>query len=98
MIMKESTSVETEDITLRGIDACATGRRVYHLLSERGYNVREAARILGCSEPQAVYNWKYGTRMPSIDNLDRLSCLLDISINELLVHYSDDARTCPYKT
>ena len=42
---------------------------------------------------QAVYNWKYGSRMPSIDNLDRLSRLLNISINDLLVHNGDEEVT-----
>ena len=72
------------------IDAERTGKCVYRLLKEEGYSARAVAGILGFEEPQAVYNWKYGKRMPNIDNLDRISRLLNISVNDLLVHVDDE--------
>ena len=91
--MAELNVVRTAEVIFPNIDAGATGKHVYYLLHSRGYKAKDVARILGFSDPQAVYNWKYGSRMPSIDNLDRLSRLLNISINDLLVHDGDEEVT-----
>ena len=72
------------------IDTEATGKHVYELLAAHGYSAKKTATLLGSIEVQTVYNWKYGRRMPSIDNLDMISRLLHVSINDLLVHDSDD--------
>lgn len=79
----------TRELRFPLIDAERTGKHVFRLLESHGYNPKETAEILGFQNTQTVYNWKYGTRMPSIDNLDRLSRLLNISINDLLVHDGD---------
>ena len=90
--MAELNVIRTAEFIFPNIDAGATGRHVYYLLHSRGYKAKDVARILGC-DSQAVYNWSYGSRMPSIDNLDRLSRLLNISINDLLVHDGDEEVT-----
>lgn len=76
-------------IAFPAIDTELTGRHIYRLLENEGYSAKQASYLLGFEEPQTVYNWKYGKRMPSIDNLDKISRLLNISINDLLVHTDD---------
>ena len=72
------------------IDAEATGKHVYRLLKEHGYTPMDIAHMVGATSPQVAYNWKDGKRMPKIDNLDIISSILGISINDLLVHFGDE--------
>lgn len=85
----EFESGSTQMMIFPAIDTELTGRHVYRLLEDEGYTAKKVSGLLGFEEPQAVYNWKYGRRMPSIDNLDKISRLLNISINDLLVHTDD---------
>ena len=68
------------------IDQKATGRNIRRLREERGLTVRQVQAYFGFEMPQAVYKWEQGRTLPTIDNLYALSKLLDVPMEEILVH------------
>ena len=67
------------------IDLRATGENIIRLRKENGFTVRELQHYFGFEEPQAIYKWQQGKCFPSVDNLFALSCLLGVSMNDILV-------------
>ncbi len=67
------------------IDLNATGRNITRLRTARGLTVRDIQNYFGFSEPQAVYKWQSGKCLPTVDNLYALSCLLGVSMDEILI-------------
>lgn len=59
------------------------GKRVYALRKKKGLSQVELAEKLNCSR-QAVSRWETGAVIPTIENLDALRIILDVSWNELL--------------
>lgn len=74
------------------IDMAATGRKIKSLMDARHMKATEVSSFMGFQEPRAVYKWLSGTTLPSVDNLMRLSKLLDTPMDEILqVHeYQDE--------
>ncbi len=70
------------------IDLQATGENIIRLRKACGLSVRELQHYFGFEEPQAIYKWQQGKCLPSVDNLLALSCLLGVSMNEILVQTS----------
>ena len=70
------------------IDLHATGENIVRLRKASGLSVRELQHYFGFEEPQAIYKWQQGKCLPSVDNLFALSCLLGVSMNEILVQTS----------
>ena len=62
-----------------------TGERIRRLLLEQGYTIREIQGAFGFENPQAIYKWKNGTAMPTIDNLVILAVTLGCKIDDLLI-------------
>ncbi len=75
------------------IDLEATGRNIARLRTARGLTVRDIQVFFGFSEPQAVYKWQSGKCLPTVDNLYALSCLLGVSMDEILVPSRGGSRT-----
>ncbi len=71
------------------IETQATGKRIRQLIDERGLKVSDIKSAMGFTNPQAVYKWLKGETLPSIDNFVRLSILLGVSIEEILVLQND---------
>ena len=69
-----------------------TGSRIKSLLRESGYTVRDIQNAMGFENPQAVYKWISGKRLPSLDNFLILSRLLNTSIEDILVIDGDIPR------
>ena len=67
------------------IDVIATGRNINDLRVRAGLTVRDLQRILGFSNPQAIYKWQNGLSIPSIDNLVILAAVLNASIDDIIV-------------
>lgn len=85
------------------IDLHATGENIVRLRKACGLSVRELQHYFGFEEPQAIYKWQQGKCLPSVDNLFALSCLLGVSMNEILVQTSSFSMTnngqsddCPF--
>ena len=62
-----------------------TGLEIKRLCEERGIGVKDLQQILEFESSQAIYKWFEGRNIPSIDNLVKLSDVLGVSINELIV-------------
>lgn len=67
------------------LDVILTGQRIHSVMIERGYTVRQIQEMLNLSCPQPVYRWIHGYTLPSTDNLYRLSKVLGVSMENLLV-------------
>nr|MBQ4455194.1 helix-turn-helix transcriptional regulator [Clostridia bacterium] len=70
------------------IDLVATGNNIKRLRLERGLTVRDLQSYFGFEEPQAIYKWQKGQSLPTVDNLYALGCLLDVSMDDILVPVS----------
>ena len=75
----------SENNKLGNIDMKATGRHIRSLIIKAGYSVGDIQKILGLSCPQPVYRWFQGRVLPSIDHLYKLSILLEVHMENLLV-------------
>ena len=67
------------------IDAVETGRNILRLRKAHGYSVRNLQDYFGFEAPQAIYKWQRGESLPTVDNLYALSCLLGVSMNDIII-------------
>lgn len=67
------------------IDKAATGKNIVRLRRERGLSVRDIQKYFGFNDPQAIYQWQTGRSLPSVRSLYALSCLFDVSVDDVLV-------------
>lgn len=67
------------------IDQEATGKRIVDLLQEGGYSRMDVMRCLGISTKQALWKWQTGRSIPSTDNLVRLSAMMGMPIEKMIV-------------
>ena len=84
MNTKEVTNKQMELESIY-INNAATGHRIRSLCKESGITFSNLADILGFTSQQAVYNWVEGKSKPNVDNFVKLSYLLDVDMNELIV-------------
>jgi len=73
------------------LDIIQTGERIHHIMNEKGYSVRQVQGLLNLSCPHTIYRWLRGSRLPSVDNLYRLSRLFDMHMEDLLVEAGNKA-------
>lgn len=67
------------------IDLVLTGANITRLQKAAGLTVHDIQAALGFNSPAAVYKWKAGHSMPSLDNLVVLAALLGVKIDDILV-------------
>lgn len=67
------------------IDVNASGHNIKRLCKDRGYSATDLQASLGLGSCQACYKWFSGKNLPSIDNLLAISCLLGVTIEEILI-------------
>ena len=72
------------------LDPVMTGHILNHMVRKRGYAVSDIQEELKLSCPQPIYRWFNGRTMPSIDNLYRLSRVLDAHMEDLVVPMQDE--------
>ena len=68
------------------IDLEATGKNIMRLRQKKGLTVRDMQGYFRFEEPRAIYKWQSGQSLPTVDNLLALSILLDVSMEDILVH------------
>ena len=67
------------------IDTKLSAQILRTAIKNSGYSVAELQEMLYLACPQPIYRWMNVTTLPSIDNLYRLSVILGISMEDLLV-------------
>jgi len=72
------------------LDMKLTGYLLSVMIRKRGYTVGEIQKELGLSCPQPVYRWINGQTMPSIDNLYKLSTILGVHMDDLMIPRQDE--------
>ena len=63
----------------------ATGQNITRLRKQAGLSVANLQQIFGFTTPQAIYKWKRGTSLPTVDNLVVLAAVFNTNINNILV-------------
>ena len=67
------------------VDMEATGKKIETLIKAKGMTIKDLQEVLGFSTPQAIYNWIWGTSIPSIDSLVIISKVLSTKIDDIIV-------------
>lgn len=66
------------------LDTKLSGQKLRAAIKSSGYTVKELQNMLCLSCPQPIYRWISCRTLPSIDNLYRLSRILNTSMEDLL--------------
>lgn len=66
------------------INMAKTAVNIERLIDSSNLSIRELQKILGFSTANAIYKWKNGVTMPSIDNMVILSRLFGVSLDDII--------------
>lgn len=66
------------------IDMIKTGQNIIRLREENNMSVKDLQDIFGFTTPQAIYKWKQGATLPSIDNLVMLAKVFQVHIEDII--------------
>lgn len=67
------------------INLIKTGENITRLMKNNNIKVIDLQEIFGFEYPQAIYKWKRGECLPTIDNLIILSHIFKTPIDEILI-------------
>lgn len=67
------------------IDLLRTGNQLTRLMKEKGITVKAMQDSLGLANPQAIYKWRRGECLPTLDNLVAIALLLGTTIDKIIV-------------
>ena len=67
-----------------------TGSKIKRLCDERRISVKTIQKELYIGSFQSVYAWFSGKTLPSLDNMYRLSRLLGVSVDEMIVDQAEE--------
>lgn len=67
------------------IDLVKTGQNITRLMEQNNIKVSDLQEIFGFEYPQAIYKWKRGDCLPTIDNLLVLSVVFKTTIDKIIV-------------
>lgn len=71
------------------LDVKSSGQKLHAAIRKSGYSVRDIQKMLSLACPNSVYRWINGHTMPSIENLFRLSRILNTSMENLIAFKQD---------
>ena len=77
--------IKLNEIASLVISVEETGKNIRKLRKERKVTVSEIQEVMGFREPRTIYKWQKGETLPTLDNMVRLSAILDVTIEEILV-------------
>lgn len=75
---------------MQEIDIKKTGHKIKEMCKVRNISVKDIQEKLLVGSFQAVYAWFSGKSLPSLDNLYRLSRLLNVSMDSLIVGQQEE--------
>ena len=67
------------------ISMMKTGENITRLMKEANLSVKDVQEALGFQNPQAIYKWKRGESLPTIDNLVVLAILFHVTVDKIVV-------------
>ncbi len=67
------------------IDIKATGANIINLQKQRGITVKDIQNVFGFATPQAIYKWRQGDTLPTLDNILILADIFKVKIDDILV-------------
>lgn len=67
------------------IDLIKTGKNISKLMEMKKIKVSDLQEALGFEYPQAIYKWKRGECLPTLDNLLILSVILETPIDKIII-------------
>lgn len=67
------------------IDRSKTGERLRRIFNEKKITYENVAEMIGLTSPRVIYDWISGIKLPSLNNLVKLSMLLDFKLEDVLV-------------
>lgn len=67
------------------IDLVETGKNITRLMKINGIKVTDLQEIFGFEYPQAIYKWKRGECLPTVDNLIILTSVFKTTIDKIIV-------------
>ena len=66
-------------------DLVRTGKNITRLMKENNITVKDLQEIFGFEYPQAIYKWKRGECLPTIDNLIILAEVFHTTIDNIII-------------
>ncbi len=82
---KGSNSYRHLDKYTLSVDLNATGLRIFNLMVDAGFEVKDVQLACGFSTPQSVYKWLSGKNCPSVDHLIILRAMFNVPIDEMII-------------
>ena len=67
------------------IDLVRTGQNITRLMEKNNIKVSDLQEIFGFEYPQAIYKWKRGDCLPTIDNLIILAEVFHTTIDNIII-------------
>ena len=67
------------------INLVKTGENITNLMKRNNIKVSDLQDIFGFEYPQAIYKWKRGECLPTVDNLIVLASVFNTTIDKILV-------------
>lgn len=66
------------------LDRYKTGENIRNNIIESGYTYDQVAEILELTTARVIYDWVNGIKMPSLENLIKLTLLFNIQLEDIL--------------
>jgi transcriptional regulator with XRE-family HTH domain len=66
------------------LDIKLSGQKIHAAIIESGYSVRDIQKMLSLACPNSIYRWINGYTLPSVENLYRLSLILNTTMENLI--------------
>ena len=66
------------------IDLVKTGINITRLMKEKNIKVSDLQEVFGFEYPQAIYKWRRGECLPTLDNLIVLSSIFGVPIEKVI--------------
>lgn len=77
--------IEERRLIMPIIDVKATGINIKNLQKQRGITVKDIQNVFGFTTPQAIYKWRQGDTLPTLDNILILADIFKVKIDDILV-------------
>jgi len=71
------------------IDLVRTGKNITKLMKQNNIKVSDLQEIFGFEYPQAIYKWRRGECLPTLDNLVILSSVFKVTIDKIIIKNTD---------